>query len=287
MQLRSGRIAKYQPIKTKRFNVKGRADQPDPNNILITSDYALQRLGKSYGVIVFAAQSDLPATLENAYAYELILDKLLALGGMKSRAEQMGLTTEKYLLLGYGPGYLYFAQAPLPTREKRANAAKPKKDPKWALAPDTDTIEISAIWNAPVTGGLTSPTRDSVMGGSALNYAKAVFDEKWAEDRKWEWLHIVGHALGGNNEVGNLVAGTFDANTQMIPIEKKVMELTQKAGEYNPVEAKFIVTLYPDTWIAIDIQMMYHGCGELTGWRTFPGTTMLVYDKLQYDIWAT
>ena len=284
MKLRGGKISKYTPRKTGGFNVKSRADMPDRSNILITSDPALQTLGKSYGVIVLSA-GEAPATLVNAYHYEQILDRLLALGGVRSRGADLALA-EKYLLLGHGPNYLYYAQAPLPTRERRANAAKPKPDANFALSPGTDQLEICAMWNGPVTGGLEAPSRDGAMGGSALNYVKSVFDEAWADERKWEWLHVVGHALGGNNEVGNLVAGTFDANTQMIPMERAVQQLSQKAGELNPVEARYVVTLYPDTWVAIDIQMMYHGCGALTGWRTFPATTMLVFDKLQYDIWA-
>ncbi|MCC6392681.1 MAG: hypothetical protein IT167_18935 [Bryobacterales bacterium] len=283
MNLRSGRVTRYQPIKSKGFNLKGRADNPDPSNILISSEFNAQRMGRHYGVIVLSPSLDKPAAVENAYYYEQNLDKLLALGGVKRR-EEGGLG--KYLLLGYAHNYLYFAQAPLPTRERRPNPKKPRKDQRFPLPPDTDRIEVCAMWNSAATKGSESPTRDAVMGDSALNYAKAVFDEEWAAERKWEWLHIVGHALGGNNEAGNLVAGAFDANTMMIPYEKNVLELTQKAGEYNPVEARYVVTLYPDTWIAIDIEMMYHGCGELAGWKRFPATTTLCFDKLQYDLWT-
>lgn len=286
MQLRSGTVSQYRPIATKSFNVKGRATQPDPSNILISGDFTVQRLGRSYGVGVLSPSFGKPPTLVNAYEYETNLDQLLKMSGIEPKPQSQEFGAKKYLLLGYGPNYLYFAQAPLPTREQHPNPADPKLNQKFAIAPDTDTLEIAAMYNAPVTHGSESPSRDTAMGGSALNYAREVLDKGWAEERRWEWLHIVGHALGGNNEVGNLVAGTYDANTQMIPHERVVAELTKKAGQYNPVEVRYVVHLYPGTWIAIDIQMMHHGCGDLTGWDTFPATTMLCYDKLQYDLWA-
>jgi hypothetical protein len=59
---------------------------------------------------------------------------------------------------------------------------------------------IEVEYTSPVTAGLETPSRDSAMGGTARNYAAEVIDPDWAYERKWEWLHIVGHALGGNNE---------------------------------------------------------------------------------------
>jgi hypothetical protein len=40
--------------------------------------------------------------------------------------------------------------------------------------------------------------------------------------QRWEWLHIRGAGLGGATDSTNLVAGTRDANTQMIPFESNI-----------------------------------------------------------------
>lgn len=51
----------------------------------------------------------------------------------------------------------------------------------------------------------------------------------WLLDRlggqRWEWLHIRGAGLGGATNSTNLVAGTRDANTHMIPFESNIRHL--------------------------------------------------------------
>jgi hypothetical protein len=46
----------------------------------------------------------------------------------------------------------------------------------------------------------------------------------WATQR-WEWLHVRGAGLGGATDGTNLVLGTRDANTQMIPFESNIRVL--------------------------------------------------------------
>ena len=123
------------------------------------------------------------------------------------------------------------------------------------------------------------------MGGSALNYASRVFDNAdWVKERSWEWLHIVGHSLGGNNELGNLVAGTVDANTAMIPHEKSIGDATRE-GRFVIVEYK--VALYPDTWVAIDVTMTYSWIkdGFFIESHNIKAQADTRFDKLQYDMW--
>lgn len=299
MNLRGGKETKYQAIKTKGFNMKGRADQPHTTNVLISSNEAVLKLGTSYGVKTFSAHPSVPSTLANAYAYEQELDKQLAGGTLDRRlhpspqdanAMDVDPVAPKYLLIGYGDDYLYYAQAPLDTRGQRPNPAKPKPDTKFANGPDVDQFVIQVQWDAPVVNGLETPSKDSVMGGTALNYAAEVFDKSWAHERKWEWLHIVAHSLGGNNEYGNLVAGTFDGNTQMIPHEKKIRDLSQNA-KTAPVVAEYTVDVYPGTWVAYSIEMKYGlalpgGHVSLTGIGDCRPSSMLAFDKLQYSLWS-
>ncbi|HYR28150.1 MAG TPA: hypothetical protein VEU30_06765 [Thermoanaerobaculia bacterium] len=266
MQLRSGRIKEYRPIQSKGFNVKGRAVNPDPRNVLISGDPRKRSLGAKYGVRVETATD---ARLENAYAYEL----------------RISTQHQRYLLIGYGNDFLYYAPGPLTMRGPRTVAAKPKQYSDFVMPPSTDELVLEVEYTSPVTKGLEKPSRDAAMGGSARNYAAEVIDREWANARSWEWLHIVGHALGGNNEVGNLVAGTFDANTQMIPHERAIQEASQTVPL---VTVKYEVTLYPETWVAIDIKMTYSWIGP-QGFhfvsQVFPAQTDISFDKLQYDIW--
>ena len=75
----------------------------------------------------------------------------------------------------------------------------------------------------------------SASGFSALNYAKAVKYPD-AEKYTWEWLHLRAASLGGDNKLRNLVAGTYDANTYMIPLERQIAQYyidKQKANQKN------------------------------------------------------
>jgi hypothetical protein len=286
--LRNGKVAEYKELKTKGFNVKGRASYPHPSNVFISTNFAARELAGSYGVLVFNPHDfDAPAaTLENAFEYEGHLDRFLNEGAIEKR-DQSGKGPGKYLLVSYGDNYLYFAQAPLFTREQHPNPAEPKKDAIYPDGDDADEIEILVEFGGPVVAGAETPSRQSVMGGSALDYAKATVDSDWAEERRWEWLHIVGHALGGANEVGNLVAGTFDANTQMIPLERSVRDLSQSATPQHPVYVGYKVDLYPGTRVADFLTMGYGWApGKWLESRSFKCTTMLCFDKLLYDLWS-
>lgn len=49
-------------------------------------------------------------------------------------------------------------------------------------------------------------------------------------NQKWEWLHVRGAGLGGFTDSTNLVAGTRDANTHMIPFESNIRALATLVG---------------------------------------------------------
>lgn len=267
MKLRSGTIKTNRPIQSKGFHVKGRASAPRKANYLVTDNGSKLALGKKYEVNV--------------------MNRAVRLQDMHQIAEGLKQKTNKtYLLVDYGTDHLYLSPAPLSLHGPRANAAAPKKDPSFKAPPGSDMLEIEVEYTQPVTKGAEKPTRNGAMGGSARNYARAVFENAdWVSEKSWEWLHIVGHALGGNNEVGNLVAGTFDANTAMIPHEKAIGDATRE-GRY--VTVKYEVALYPDSWVAIDVTMTYSWIGP-QGFHferhNIPAQTDIRFDKLQYDLW--
>ncbi len=55
---------------------------------------------------------------------------------------------------------------------------------------------------------------------------------------RYEWCHLVGSSLGGLNKVGNLVVGTYDTNTRMIPLEHRVARWGRKGypGYFAPTK---------------------------------------------------
>lgn len=82
----------------------------------------------------------------------------------------------------------------------------------------------------------------AAMGGTnARGYAWLHDIDGWDKTR-WEWLHLRGAGLGGATAGSNLVLGTRDANTQMIPFEFNMRELDKVArdsGNYTGVEASW------------------------------------------------
>jgi hypothetical protein len=60
-------------------------------------------------------------------------------------------------------------------------------------------------------------------------------------DQNWEWLHIRGAQIGGETEQGNLLAGTFVANSQMIPFESQIQRWHQ--GNHGRIFARFTATV--------------------------------------------
>ncbi len=71
-------------------------------------------------------------------------------------------------------------------------------------------------------------SQNGTMGGwGALNYAKKVgFPD--TDKLNDEWLHLVARSAGGMNAPTNFVAGTYDANTWMIPFEAALLALAKK-----------------------------------------------------------
>lgn len=275
MKLRSGKLVTYRAIKSRSFNVRSRAPAPSSENVLVTSNFEKSRLAKQHQVIVFSPEPLYPANLANSYKYETDLNKL---SGVMKRGKT-------YLLLDYADDHLYYGIAPLDLRGARSRVAKGGGE-GWLPPPLGDELNVEVHYTEACTKGSEKPTRDGVMGGSARNYARAILGKE-AGEQNWEWLHIVGHALGGNNEAGNLVAGTYDANTHMIPWERKVHDLAAETNPGLPIHVRWDVALYPDSWLAIDLRMTISGItsgGFFFSSPFFHAQSDLLFDKLQYDL---
>lgn len=95
---------------------------------------------------------------------------------------------------------------------------------------------------AAVRGGRGTGQKAAMGDVSARNYVAHFIGAK-ADAVKWEWLHLRGSRLGGQNEAANLVAGTESANTAMIPWEREVLALTKLATAEKPVKVEWAASL--------------------------------------------
>jgi len=94
-----------------------------------------------------------------------------------------------------------------------------------------------------------TPTRKSRDGGQAANmgktnataYAMLSNIAGW-DTKKWEWLHVRASSLGGATNGTNLVVGTRDANTHMMPFEANIKHIATAIGRspvYDRIEADY------------------------------------------------
>jgi len=90
----------------------------------------------------------------------------------------------------------------------------------------------------------------NAVSHAVANNAKLPKDVKPAKSRRWEWLHLIGDAVGGPTVPGNLACGTYDGNTQHNTIEEAVIEASQQATATDPLEYTVKATLITGTAIA-------------------------------------
>jgi len=82
---------------------------------------------------------------------------------------------------------------------------------------------------------------------NASAYAQLAGIGNWQQS-KWEWLHVRAASLGGETDGTNLVVGTRDVNTQMMPFESNIRLLgnivaeDKKHERYKSLKASFKVS---------------------------------------------
>jgi hypothetical protein len=89
---------------------------------------------------------------------------------------------------------------------------------------DINTPQSKNFKNTPVGMGRGDGQYANMANTNATGYAYLANVPGWKTQR-WEWLHIRGAGLGGATDSTNLVAGTRDANTHMIPFESNIRTL--------------------------------------------------------------
>lgn len=187
-------------------------------------------------------------------------------------------------MIYYGPELSDRAPHPSPAKLPSRIAAPPR--------PTTTELHREFEIKGPCRRGDSSKTRAGAMENySALNYAKAVGYPD-ADKMRWEWLHLIGSAIGGKNERGNLVAGSYDTNTQMTMLEGNITKYCkERATPDNPVKLEVKATLWNggggSAYIATEIQMIVtHGDKEITN-DTLNGVRKAAINKMEYDFYKS
>lgn len=281
------KLEKQNPA-SKAFDVRSRAETVAPRGGFVFTDDAEARkiAGKIHGL--FVGNYDLG-------------ERILAHKDTKEEDRPKDLATFLSMIEKEGwkprpenenPKMIYYG----PELKDRAPHQSPAKLPdKIGKPPRPGTTELHRKFEikGPCRRGDSPKTRAGAMENySALNYAKAVGYPD-ADKMRWEWLHLIGSAIGGKNEIGNLVAGSYDANTQMTMLEGNITKYCkEKATPDNPVELEVKATLWNSgaegtAYIATAIQMIVtQGDKEIAN-DTFEGARKAAMDKMEYDFYKS
>jgi hypothetical protein len=107
---------------------------------------------------------------------------------------------------------------------------------------------------------------------------------------RYEWLHIIGSSLGGLNTLGNLVAGSYDANTKMIALEHRVALWGKQdyKGDFEPTASNPITItgeaeVYPNTYVGKSIRLeVKHGTKKVSS-GDYDLDSQTVITRSQYE----
>ena len=109
-------------------------------------------------------------------------------------------------------------------------ARAPRVEPGTKVLSDhtKSTKDAVASYSGTPPRGERGQGQAAVMGCSAADYAASLGYKVKPPD--WEWLHVRASRLGGKNSKDNLVAGTAQANSQMIPYERMIYRAARAAA---------------------------------------------------------
>lgn len=144
---------------------------------------------------------------------------------------------------------------------------------------DTDQVSVMGKWNA--LGAVAFHNAHRSNQGGPIN-----------TNQNFEWLHIRGAQIGGHTVQGNMVAGSFSANSAMIPYESLIKRWHQ--GNDGKIFARFSAQLLDRViakQIKIEIYTFQHPLLGSTDQSTpleltFDPLTGAVVDKLTGKIQA-
>lgn len=126
-----------------------------------------------------------------------------------------------------------------------------------------NTPQTLSFTKAPAKKGRGKGQYANMGNTNATGYAFLLGLQGWASQR-WEWLHLRGAGLGGVTDSTNLMAGTRDANTHMIPFESNIRLLANEV-ETNDNYRELIVR-----WSATGSRAHHAFANMKIEWRLMP-----------------
>ncbi|WP_303319024.1 DUF4157 domain-containing protein [Flavivirga abyssicola] len=136
--------------------------------------------------------------------------------------------------------------------------------------------------------------KTTMAGWNALGYAiNQNVENTEHPSTDWEWLHIRGSRIGGPDRRTNFVAGTHAANSEMIPWERKILELSKRSDDHHPLIVDWSATTKGDSHIgdkiAITARIPYgFGDGEpdppVIETKVFDATLAAKFTRLDRDL---
>jgi hypothetical protein len=126
------------------------------------------------------------------------------------------------------------------SQEYEETADRPKSDPLAGLpvATPSESVDYTA---KPATQDRGNGQAVAMNNTTAKGYAWYSDVHGWMENR-WEWLHVKAAQLGGETTAHNLVLGTRDANTMMMPFESFIATLSRRVKRNNRILDRLSVT---------------------------------------------
>lgn len=185
----------------------------------------------------------------------VVVNDFADVSGGAAAARAQGATTFA------GDGFIYASTTRAPLSANRKYTANGRDydatfsnvtDPSPSLAALTASYESLAgpdvpQWEGQLSGGRdgnqnTAMNKWGALGAAAFhNRFRAGNGGVVPVDTNWEWLHVRGAQIGGETRQGNLLAGTFVANSQMIPFESQLQRWF--VGNHGKIVARFSATV--------------------------------------------
>ena len=101
-----------------------------------------------------------------------------------------------------------------------------------------------------------------MAGTNSRGYAWLTIPDK-VDKSNWEWLYIRAASLGGETDGTNLVLGTRDCNTHMMPFESNIKQLASilpNNKNYTELNVNFVRPILPDTgYIYSEANVLHSG----------------------------
>lgn len=146
-----------------------------------------------------------------------------------------------------------------------------------------DTPQNVVYTTTPVSADRNGGQVKNMDNTNASAYAMLSQTPNW-KTKKWEWLHVQAASLGGATNGTNLVLGTQDANTHMMPFEANIRHLAtlvSKSSDYEQLEVSYSVNNGPNgaalhsynqirmAWKLVKAEDAGMGAKDLKGQATF------------------